>query len=145
MYTYTMYSIFSAYRAHAMHIRFAVMLSWFVDKKVVEAALNGSLVEEEHIECRPEKVSDAVVDENVDVNLIRKYFSYDGWLLCEQVINQKVKKMKWKCSTCHCDLGGESIACDSCLLWYHFACVGLTKHPKTKNWFLSSMLFIGQE
>ena len=40
MYTYTMYSIFSAYRAHAMHIHFAVMLSLFVDNKVVEAALN---------------------------------------------------------------------------------------------------------
>ena len=83
MYTYTMYSIFSAYRAHAMHIRSAVMLSWLVDKKVVGAALNDSLIEE-HIECRPEKVSDAVVDVNVDVKLIRKYFSYDGWLLCDQ-------------------------------------------------------------
>ena len=53
---------------------YTVMLLWLVDKKIAERALKQAvLVEEEHIECRPERitVTDAVVDENVDIHLIR--------------------------------------------------------------------------
>ena len=71
-----------------------VMLLWFVDKKVAEMALKQAvLIEEEHVECRPERITDAVVDENVDVHLIRKYFTYDAWLLVEQVLKRKQEKM----------------------------------------------------
>ena len=52
------------------------------------------LVEEEHVECRPERITDAV-DENVDIHLICKYFTYDAWLLVEQVLKRKQKKMTW--------------------------------------------------
>ena len=119
------------------------MLLWFVDKKVAELALKQAvLIEEEHVECRPERITDAVVDENVDIHLIRKYFAYDVWLLVEQVLTRKQKKMTWICKICHQDLhaktSGPSIVCESCLLWYHFACVGLSKQPKTKNWFCRS-------
>ncbi len=44
------------------------MLLCFVDKKVAELALKqGVLIEEEHVECRQEKITDAVADENVQV------------------------------------------------------------------------------
>ena len=33
------------------------------------------------MECRPKVVPDAVLDENVDFFLIRKYFTNDAWLL----------------------------------------------------------------
>ena len=49
------------------------MLSWFFEKEDVESALNGQLIEEYSIKCHPEKVTNAVLDENVDVFLIRKY------------------------------------------------------------------------
>ena len=29
----------------------------------------------------------------------------------------------------------ESIACDRCLLWYHFSCSSLSSKPKARNWF----------
>ena len=124
-------------------ILFTVMLLWFVDKKVAELALKQAvLIEEEHVECRPERITDAVVDENVDIHLIRKYFTYDAWLLVEQVLTRKKKKMTWICKICHQDLhaktSGPSIICESCLLWYHFTCAGLSKQPKTKNWFCRS-------
>ena len=120
-----------------------VMLLWFVDKKIAELALKqGVLIEEEHVECRSERITDAVADENVDVYLIRKYFTYDAWLLVEQVLKRKQKKMTWVCNACHRDLhtktSGPSIICESCLLWFHFAFVGLSKQPKTKNWFCRS-------
>ena len=55
----------------------------------------SSINRKEHVECRPERITDAVVDENVDVHLIRKYFTYDAWLLVEQVVKRKQKKMTW--------------------------------------------------
>ena len=55
------------------------ILSWFVDSKFIEAALrHDKLIKGENVECRPEKVLDAVVDENVDISLVRKYFTEDA-------------------------------------------------------------------
>ena len=117
---------------------FTVILGWFVDGVRIEAALKqDELIEEEDVECRPEKVSDAVVDENVDVYLIRKYFTDDAWMIVSQVVEQKKCKMVWKCNICFNDLhsNSASILCDGCLLWYHFACVSLTKPPRAMTWF----------
>ena len=54
------------------------MLRWFVDPKIVEAVLRkpkGVLIEEEQVEVRPENLPDAILDENVDIHLIRRHFS----------------------------------------------------------------------
>ena len=45
-------------------------------------------------------MSDAVVDENVDVCLVRKYFTDDAWMIVSQVVEQKKCKMVWKCNIC---------------------------------------------
>ena len=67
-----------------------VILSWLVDKKVAEQALKRDiLIEEDDVECRPEKVSAAIADENVDVHLVRKYFTADAWLVLQDVLHQK--------------------------------------------------------
>ena len=88
------------------------------------------LIEEEDVECRPEKVSDAVVDENVDVYLIRKYFTDDAWMIVSQVVEQKKCEMVWKCNICFNDLhsNSPSILCDGCLLWYHLHVYHLQSH-----------------
>ena len=44
------------------------------------------LIEEEDVETRPERVPDAVLDENVDVYLIRKHFFNDAWLEVTNVV-----------------------------------------------------------
>ncbi len=49
----------------------------------------GKLIEENEVEVRPEKLPDAAIDENVDVHLIRKYFTSDAWLLVEDVLERK--------------------------------------------------------
>ena len=53
-----------------IHIIFTVMLRWFVDDEFVKSALNGELIEKESVECRPEVVPNAVLDETVDVFLV---------------------------------------------------------------------------
>lgn len=111
-----------------------------MDKDIVEKAVRMQyLIAEEDVECRPERIPDAVVDENVDICLVRRHFSSDAWLMIEGVVEQKSEKMTWTCNICFHDLHTEeSIICDACLLWYHFRCVGLTSQPKSRHWFCRS-------
>ena len=103
-----------------IHIIFTVMLRWFVDDEFVKSALNGELIEEESVECRPEVVPNAVLDENVDVFLVRKYFTNDAWLLVTDVLKQKKKHPVWICQECQHDLhSAASLICELCLTWYH--------------------------
>lgn len=102
-------------------------------------ALEGNLIEEESVECRPERIPDSVLDENVDVCLVRRYFSSDAWILLESVLKTKAKKIVWTCNICHHDLHSEqSIICEACLQWFHFRCIGLKAQPKAKHWFCRS-------
>ena len=116
---------------------FPVILGWFLNKDVVQQCIKkGTLAEEEEVECMPERIPDSVTDENVDVCLVRKHFTCDAWLIVEQVVDQKIKNMRWVCKSCQHDLdSGQSVVCDSCLLWFHFSCVGIVKYPKSKEWF----------
>ena len=97
---------------------------------------NGVLIEEDAVECRPERVPDSITDQNVDVFLVCRLFTQDACAIVDNVYKQKVKKMIWTCSVCYHDLSDDqSIVCKSCLLWYHFKFSGVTKQPKAKTWF----------
>ena len=98
-------------------------------------AMDGKLIEEETVECRPEFISSAVLDNNVDINLVRRYFSHNVWLVVEDVVQRKRDLDLWICSMCQHELHGQAIACESCLEWFHFGCVGVLTQPKSKNWF----------
>ena len=114
------------------------MLQWFVEESFATAALNNTrqLIEEEKVEVCPDKLPDAVVDENVDVHLIRKYFTNDAWLLVMDVVQQKQQNPVFVCKYCFHDLHEEpSIVCDHCLSWSHIRCVGLKQGPKSKHWY----------
>ena len=76
------------------------MLRWFVEDDIVKEVLKNPgkcLIEEEDVEARPEMLPDAVLDENVDVHLIRKFFSYDGWLAVTTVFEQKQRNRLLMC------------------------------------------------
>ena len=113
------------------------MLSWFVDQCKIHPVLNkGELIEENEVECRPEKISNAILDQSVDVHLIRHCFTNDAWLIVQDVLNRKKEHHVWICRGCSHDLDkDQAILCDSCLEWFHFRCVGLIKQPKQKYWF----------
>lgn len=115
----------------------AVILDWFVNPTVAKSAISGDrLVEEDEVECRPEKVPCSVLDENVDICLVRHYFTVEAWKVVDGVMKKKEEIDEWLCSMCHHDLHSKpSIICELCLKWYHFSCVGLTAQPKKKNWF----------
>ena len=116
-----------------------VMLSWFVDQCKIDPVLRkGKLIEESEVECRPERISSAILDESVDVHLIRHYFTNDAWLIVQDVLKRKREGHVWICKGCNHDLDedvSEAILCDSCLEWFHFQCVGIVKQPKQRNWY----------
>ena len=58
-------------------------MGWFVDTEEVLAVMKNpkNLIEETSIEVLPEKIPDSVLDENVDINLVRQYFTNDAWVL----------------------------------------------------------------
>lgn len=113
------------------------MLKWFVEDNVARAALEETvLVQEEEVEVRPECIPDAVMDENVDIHLIRRFFSHDAWLVMEDTLSRKRRNFVYLCRYCAHDVHESvSVACDCCLLWFHLKCVGLKKEPKQKYWF----------
>ena len=114
-----------------------VILSWFVDSSIVNAAIKyDQLIEEEDVECRPEKIPCSVLDENVNICLVRPYFTADAWMIVEEIMKKKRELDIWYCVSCQDSLDWKlSIICELCLQWYHFVCVGLTTQPKKKNWF----------
>ena len=94
------------------------------------------LVDEDDVEVRPEKLPDAIMDENVDIHLIRRFFSHDAWLTVLDVVKQKQDSRVCVCGVCSHDADQyPAILCDHCLSWYHMQCVGLKHGPKMKNWF----------
>ncbi len=53
------------------------MLQWFVSEDVAETARKSRkyVIEEEDVEVLPDLLPDAAIDENVDIHLIRKFFT----------------------------------------------------------------------
>ena len=80
-------------------------MKWFVDSNIATAAIREKkLIEEEDVECRPEMIPSSVLNENVDVCLVRHYFSADAWMVVQDVIGRKAKMDLWECSVCQHDL-----------------------------------------
>ena len=102
----------------------------------MNVALGGKLIDETEVECRPERIPDCVVGENVDIRLV---CSTDAWKLVETVLENKAKRIICTCQSCNHDLHSEqSIICNACLRLYHFRCVGISSHPKlakARSWF----------
>ena len=115
-----------------------VMLGWFVDVDILSAVLKNpkKLIEEEDVEIRPENITIAAIDENIDVHLIRRYFSNEAWLQVMGTIEQKRNNPVYVCKSCSHNLDeSESVCCDHCLVWFHTQCVGLKRSPKSHYWF----------
>lgn len=60
----------------------------------IKVALDGALLDEVAIECRPERVT---IDESVDVHQIRRYLTNDAWLMVEDIVEQKKQGANWTC------------------------------------------------
>lgn len=112
------------------------MLSWLVAATDVESALKKQRkIDEDQVQCRPELVPSACIDEEVDMRLIRQYFADRAWQAVEVIMNVKAKSDVYKCGACRNKLGVQSVGCDSFLRWFDFKCVALKAAPKASRWF----------
>ena len=119
-----------------MHL-FSVMLTWFVDIDAADCA-----VHEETTICASQVKrrvgSSAVTDENVCIDIIRKYFSSEAWSVVRAVVNAVKHDPLFYCGACTHPINDDdeqSIACDSCLQWSHFACTAIRATPKARCWY----------
>lgn len=94
------------------------------------------LAGEDQVETIPSRVPETVLDEEVELDSVRKYFTDDGWLAVLDTVKTKKKNMKWRCNECR-DLLGEdlSVVCDLCFCWFHQVCSSLTSQDQNCPWF----------
>ena len=84
-------------------------------------------------------IPDSLRDENsLDIQRVQIYFETTACKTVKRTIDEK-KRCKWICFACNKFIeDGESIGCDSYLLWSHLSCTSLQKKPKTKYWFCNA-------
>ena len=114
------------------------MLHWIgLEQQEIDEALSGTKIEESSIEIRPECVSNKLVDDTVELGDIKEFFSEDAWQCLQNVYETKEKNSLWNCNECQTTIeqGESTIACESCLEWYHYECVGIKRKPRSKEWF----------
>ena len=77
-----------------------VILRWFVEPDIADAALKGQLVTEDEVEVQPERVSPSCLDENVCLASCQKYFTNDAWKAVLQVVDVIKKQPTYYCGRC---------------------------------------------
>jgi hypothetical protein len=84
-----------------VHVLFSVILSWFVNISCVDKALiNASAIEEPEVECNPDLIPIACLDQAVDVVCVRKHFTPDAWMAVQSVFKAKANFCVQLCSIC---------------------------------------------
>ena len=96
----------------------------------------GYLVDASDLHTNIQQLPMKCTDESVNLNVVRKHLTYDGWTLLERTVSALRDLDQWVCRLCHVDLAGSvCLACDSCLEWFHLTCTGRTVRPKQTTWF----------
>lgn len=99
------------------------------------------LIQEDGVEILPERIPVSCLDDQVHLESCKKYFTHDGWLAVQNVVEAVRKSPTYYCGRCTCPINDEtedSVQCDSCLTWFHYKCVNLKQAPKQKTWFCRS-------
>ncbi|KAF0757573.1 Uncharacterized protein FWK35_00008754 [Aphis craccivora] len=77
------------------------MLKLLVDEEIALLAIETKhLISEKDIECIPEKVSNAIIDDTIAIGEIKQYFTADGWTVVQQIIKMKKQNSTWLCPVC---------------------------------------------
>lgn len=102
-----------------------------------EKSLNNVIVD--HIKINKENLNhlelqsipDALASEVIEVKIIKNYFKTGAFTYLKELIEKKRQSTYWSCKMCDSSLGtGDSIECDKCLFWYHWACVNVVEQPE---------------
>jgi hypothetical protein len=107
------------------------ILEFFVDIKLAkDAIIKRLLIEEHQIEVIPQNINDAVLDDRINLEIIRNNLTADAFLAAKSAVYNKEKFHVFICHICEENLDKHrSICCDLCLTWNHVRCVKITTIP----------------
>lgn len=110
-----------------------VILEWIVGKETANEAVMGKVVGEDAVTG----IASTCTDSYVDLSVVKQYFSPEGWLKVNKVVEEKRRKPDYMCQNCmSCiDFDFPNVVCDSCLNVFHLQCVGLHNLPKSRYWY----------
>ena len=121
------------YQSNLYIFIFSAMLSWTTHLKP-DSELPKELLSVDAL-LNIVNVSIKVLDENVNLTRIKKYFSKEACNHLKDIISTKKENAVYDCCVCQTDLHSEDcVACDVCLNWYHLRCIGLRFAPKKTYW-----------
>ncbi|KAL5236700.1 hypothetical protein ACI65C_004110 [Semiaphis heraclei] len=84
-----------------------------------QSKIKMAIYMESDIECDPNKICTGILEDDVNINSIKPYYTDTAWNLVMKMLKLKKKKTNWICPMCNLDIKSQqSILCDSCLQWY---------------------------
>lgn len=128
-----------AFRTLSAKKKQQILLKWIItDEDIVTKVLyNNYIIDDIEILTQQDKIHSAILEEDVDIDMVKCFFTNEIWQSLIKIINIKRKKGVWICPTYQTDIGlKKSILCDSCLTWLHVKCnLSIKPKPKKANWF----------
>ncbi|XP_050056000.1 zinc finger SWIM domain-containing protein 3-like isoform X11 [Aphis gossypii] len=129
------------FRTQSAEKKQEILLKWIVtDENIVTKALyNNYIIDDVSILTQQDEIHNGILEEDVDINMVKHFFTNGIWKSLIKIIDIKRKKVVWLCPTCQKDISlKKSILCDSCLTWFHVKCdICIKPKPKKANWFCS--------
>ena len=115
------------------------ILRWMLPDGLIKKVVQDELLECDDLSSNLLEFSPNLLDENVNWASVQRFFTKAAWIQITDKMAELQRDPKWKCGACHDDLLlSPSVVCESCLVWYHLKCVGLTAAPKKTLWFCRS-------
>nr|XP_037277162.1 uncharacterized protein LOC119170185 isoform X1 [Rhipicephalus microplus] len=122
------------------------ILSCLVPQGLLSEVQQGKLLlGEDQVETIPSRIPETILDEEVHLDCVQKYFTEDGWTAVLATVKVKKQTIKWKCNECR-DLLEEdpSVICDLCLCWFHQICTSLSSRNRNSSWFCAKCVAAAQ-
>jgi len=92
-------------------------------QKTNTSLYNNYIIDDVSILTWQDEIHSGILEEDVDINMVKCFFTNGIWKSLMKIINIKRKKVVWLCPTCQKDISlKKSILCDSCLTWFHVKC-----------------------
>ena len=112
------------------------ILRWMLPDGLIKKVVQDELLECDDLSSNLLEFSPNLLDENVNWASVQRFFTKAAWIQITDKMAELQRDPKWKFGACHDDLLlSPSVVCESCLVWYHLKCVGLTAAPKKTLWF----------